>query len=241
MLLPISFYLFVGTLAEVVQIRNANWAQVLTDEWFIEFYAPWCPACKQFTQTWKELSDYSSELGIQVADVDITRDHSLSGRFLITALPSIFHCKDGLCRRYTGSRELDSLHSFISNEEWKAVEPLAWYRQPSSVLMSGVSCLFIFSANMQIFHEYLTDEMGVNEYVSYGLYVVLTIITGLTLGGIMVCITDMVNASRRSRHAQKMKKEDPPTEPVQGEESGDEPDEPQNQPDNTTRRRVRKE
>ena len=64
MLLPISFYLFASSLAEVVQIRNANWAQVLENEWFVEFYAPWCPACKQFTKTWKELSDYSSELGM---------------------------------------------------------------------------------------------------------------------------------------------------------------------------------
>ena len=36
--------------------------------------------------------------------------------------------------------------------------------------MSTVSLLFIFSSQMQIFHEYLTQEMGVNEYASYGLY-----------------------------------------------------------------------
>lgn len=68
---------------------------------------------------------------------------------------------------------------------------------------------------MQVFHEYLTDELGVNEYVSYVLYVGmfnllilfvinltclgLTIVTGLVLGGIMVCITDMINTRRRQR------------------------------------------
>jgi len=241
MLIPISLCLLGPAVGEVIRIRNSNWAQVLEGEWFIEFFAPWCPACKQFTQTWKDLSDYSSELGIKVADVDITRDHSLSGRFLITALPSIFHCKDGVCRRYQESRELDSLHSFISEEKWKSIEPLAWYRQPGNLLMSGVSCLFIFSANMQIFHEYLTDELGVNEYASYGLYIVLTIITGLTLGGIMVCITDMINARRRVQHLKKVKKDDPPVEPAEENESEEETEETQNPSENTTRRRVRKE
>ena len=41
---------------------------------------------------WKELSQYSSELNVQMADCDITNAHALSGRFLITALPTIFHC-----------------------------------------------------------------------------------------------------------------------------------------------------
>ena len=31
-----------------------------------DYYAPWCPACKQFTKTWKGLADYSSELGTTV-------------------------------------------------------------------------------------------------------------------------------------------------------------------------------
>lgn len=68
-------------------------------------------------------------------------------------------------------RDLDALHSFVEDRGWENVEPLAWYRQPASVFMSAISCLFIFSANMQTFHEYLTGELGVHEYVSYGLYV----------------------------------------------------------------------
>lgn len=66
---------------------------------------------------------------------------------------------------------MDALHSFVEDRGWENVEPLAWYRQPASVFMSAISCLFIFSANMQTFHEYLTGELGVHEYVSYGLYV----------------------------------------------------------------------
>ena len=43
-------------------------------------------------ETVKDLSQYSSELNVQMADCDITNAHALSGRFLITALPTIFHC-----------------------------------------------------------------------------------------------------------------------------------------------------
>jgi len=201
----------------------------------IEFFAPWCPACKNFESTWKEFSGYSDELGIKVADVDITKDHSLSGRFLITALPSIFHCKDGQCRRYVQSRDLDALHSFVEDKGWENVEPLAWYRQPASVFMSAISCLFIFSANMQTFHEYLTGELGVHEYVSYGLYVVLTVIIGLLLGGVMVFISDFLAARQKQKLALQQKKDDPPAPTDENQENEEKPKE------NQTRRRVRKE
>ena len=65
----------------------------------IEFYAPWCPACKQLTPVFKELSEYSDELGLKFADCDITKSHALSGRFLITALPTLFVCEDSVCRK----------------------------------------------------------------------------------------------------------------------------------------------
>ena len=94
----------------------------------IEFYAPWCPACKQLTPVYKELAEYSRELRVKFADCDITKSHALSGRFLITALPTLFVCEDAVCRKYEGKRDLNTLHEYLQDEQWRLVEPLAWWR-----------------------------------------------------------------------------------------------------------------
>lgn len=53
--------------------------------------APWCPACRAFQETWDGFAKkWSRDLDIQVGVVDVTASPGLSGRFLITALPSIY-------------------------------------------------------------------------------------------------------------------------------------------------------
>ncbi|GFW45727.1 thioredoxin-related transmembrane protein 1 [Trichonephila clavipes] len=63
---------------------------MLTGEWMVEFYAPWCPACQQLQPLWKEYGEWSDDLGIKVGSVDVTLNPGLSGRFMIAALPTIF-------------------------------------------------------------------------------------------------------------------------------------------------------
>lgn len=53
-------------------------------------YAPWCPACKGLEPVWKEFSTWADDLEIKVAQVDVTTSPGLSGRFMVTALPTIF-------------------------------------------------------------------------------------------------------------------------------------------------------
>lgn len=58
--------------------------------WLIFSYAPWCPACKSLAPIWKEFSTWSEDLDIRVGQVDVTTDVGLSGRFMVTALPTIY-------------------------------------------------------------------------------------------------------------------------------------------------------
>lgn len=53
-------------------------------------YAPWCPACKGLQSTWEDLASASKELSVTVGQVDVTVSPGLSGRFMVTALPTIF-------------------------------------------------------------------------------------------------------------------------------------------------------
>lgn len=54
-------------------------------------YAPWCPACKSLEPEWREFAKWSeSHATISVASTDITISPGLTGRFIVTTLPTIF-------------------------------------------------------------------------------------------------------------------------------------------------------
>ena len=53
-------------------------------------YAPWCPACKQFTPIWSDFAKSMEPKQVKVAAIDVDQYPSLSGRFGISALPSVY-------------------------------------------------------------------------------------------------------------------------------------------------------
>ncbi|XP_022606788.1 thioredoxin-related transmembrane protein 1 isoform X2 [Seriola dumerili] len=72
------------------EVTDGNWEDILAGEWMIEFYAPWCPACQQLQSVWKEFADWGEDMGVNIAKVDVTEQPGLSGRFIITSLPTIY-------------------------------------------------------------------------------------------------------------------------------------------------------
>ena len=80
-----------GASAAVIELTEDDWDRVLTGEWMVKFYAPWCPACRSIEKAWSEFSTWTDDLGLDgVAEVEVTQSPGLSGRFLITSLPTIF-------------------------------------------------------------------------------------------------------------------------------------------------------
>lgn len=53
-------------------------------------YAPWCPACRQFKKVWSDFSNEMLSKNVKVAALDVDQYPSLSGRFRISALPTVF-------------------------------------------------------------------------------------------------------------------------------------------------------
>ena len=90
------FFLFVSvnqTLAlssKLIKLDENSWTEMLKGEWMVEFYAPWCPACKHLESQWEQFSSWSDDLSIKVASIDVTTNPGLSGRFMVTALPTIY-------------------------------------------------------------------------------------------------------------------------------------------------------
>ncbi|KAM9294392.1 thioredoxin-related transmembrane protein 1 [Gastrophryne carolinensis] len=183
---------------DVIDITDSNWRDILHGEWMVEFYAPWCPACQKLQSEWAKFAEWGEDLGVNVAKVDVTAEPGLSGRFIITALPTIYHCKDGVFRKYQGSRTYTDFISFVNEKEWEQLEAISSWFSPDSFLMSGMSALFHLSVYIRNCHNYFLD-LGIPVWGSYILFGIFTLFLGLLLGLILVFVSDYLCPAKRHR------------------------------------------
>ncbi|XP_041765289.1 thioredoxin-related transmembrane protein 1-like isoform X1 [Anopheles merus] len=226
-----------GSKSQVIELDESNWDRMLTDEWLVEFYAPWCPACKSLAPIWDDLSTWSDDLNIKTAKVDVTSSPGLSGRFFVTALPTIFHVINGEFRQYKGPRDMDSFMSFIEEKKWESLEQVSAWRNPDSIQMSLVSLFFKLSHFLKVsrtrwreLNTMLLKEYGLPVWGSYTLFGIGTVLLGAIFGLILVCIIDCLfppkSGQRQSfsEHKQKVRAEKVPEE-LRGDELVDEDEE----------------
>merc|ERR1712142_1185181 len=194
-----AFFLTFYTQAsgKLTKIEENNWQDLLTGEWMVEFFAPWCPACRGLQPTWEDFAGWSEDLDIGIGQVDVTTSPGLSGRFMVTALPTIFHVKDGVFRQYRGARDKDSFISFVEDKKWTQVEEISSWKDPSSVQMSLVSYFFKLSMVLRNVHTTMTEDYQLPYWVSYVAFAVATILLGGILGLILVCCIDCIFPPRR--------------------------------------------
>merc|ERR1712227_291803 len=195
-----------GVTGTLTTITEENWREVLTGEWMVEVMAPWCPACRALGPTWEEFSGWSEDLEIGVGQVDVTLSPGLSGRFMVTALPTIFHVKDGVFRQYRGARDKDSFISFIEDKKWSQVEEISSWKDPNSLQMTLVSYFFKLSMVLRNVHTILTEEYQLPYWISYVAFALATIILGGVLGLILVCCIDFIFPPRREDHQHQEEK-----------------------------------
>lgn len=176
-----------------LELTENNWTKVLTGEWMVLFYAPWCPACKSLEPEWKEFAKWTkSHSTVSVASTDITISPGLTGRFIVTTLPTIFHVKNGVFRYYKMGRDKDSIISFIKEQKWKQIESISSWKSPNSIQMSVVAQFFKLSQKVRILHSTLMAEYGLPTWGSYLIFAIATIFIGAILGLVLVCIIDLV-------------------------------------------------
>ncbi|KAL9958405.1 hypothetical protein ACROYT_G035412 [Oculina patagonica] len=216
------------------QLRNENWDRMLKGEWMVKFFAPWCPACQQVGPVWSTLALKAEKLGINVGEVDTTKEPVLSGRFMVFSLPTIYHVKNGEFRKYEGSRSLKGFTDFISGQKWREIEPVPWWKSPSSHLMGCLGLMFKLSVILKDTHELLTVTYRLPVWASYTIFGVLTVLVGILLGVGIVFLSDCIfgGPSYHSTKvpAQPLKKE---SEEESGEEDedGEEEEKPKNKND----------
>ncbi|KAH8272876.1 hypothetical protein KR018_006663 [Drosophila ironensis] len=191
---------------KLVELDEDNWTNMLQGEWMIEFFAPWCPACKNLAPTWERFARVAKDVKVQVAKIDVTTSPSLSGRFFVTALPTIYHVKDGEFRQYRGARDGDALMFFVKKKQWQSLEPLSAWKKPDTLHMSVLSYFFklshILKQTQKLFKDFngrLQQEYGLPTWGSYALFAIATIFVGAALGLILVCLVDFVYPPKKSQ------------------------------------------
>ncbi|XP_053386576.1 thioredoxin-related transmembrane protein 1-like [Mercenaria mercenaria] len=180
-----------------IQLTEDTWQDILQGEWMVEFMAPWCPACRAFQETWDGFAKkWSRDLDIQVGVIDVTTSPGLSGRFLITALPSIYHVKDGVFRQYVSGRTESDLITFVDDKRWQDVQPVSRWTAPDSIQMGMVGLFFKMAMKIRAFYTLMTEEYGIPEWGCYVIFALLTIVTGLLLGLLLVCLCDVISPTK---------------------------------------------
>lgn len=215
----------IGPKSHTILITDNNWNKLLKGEWMVEFMAPWCPACQGFKETWESYATWAEDLDINVAVVDVTDNPGLSGRFLVTSLPTIFHVKDGIFRQYQGPRITGDLISFIEDKRWDKVIPVSWWFSPDSLMMSSLSLFFKAAMFIRSLYSTMTDEYGIPEWGCYVIFALATLLCGFILGLIMVFLVDLLLSTRYFAPPQPPKHVPMPTNQVKEEmEKDDESD-----------------
>uniref|UniRef100_A0A1I8MGM4 Thioredoxin-related transmembrane protein 1 n=1 Tax=Musca domestica TaxID=7370 RepID=A0A1I8MGM4_MUSDO len=183
----------------LIDLNEDNWSLMLKGEWMVEFFAPWCPACKNLAPTWERFATTAADINVNVAKIDVTTSPSLSGRFFVTALPTIYHVKDGEFRQYRGSRDGDALMFFVKQKQWTKLEPISAWKKPDTVHMSVLSYFFKLSHTLKLvqhsfkdFNARLQEEYGLPTWGSYALFAIGTIFVGAALGLMLVCVVDFL-------------------------------------------------
>ncbi|KAM8711139.1 hypothetical protein ACLKA7_000298 [Drosophila subpalustris] len=184
---------------KLIELDEDNWQLMLNGEWMIEFFAPWCPACKNLAPVWERYASTAKDVNVHVAKIDVTTSPSLSGRFFVTALPTIYHVKDGEFRQYRGARDADALLYFLKKKSWQAIEPLSSWKKPDTIHMSLLSYFFKLSHTLKDFNARLQEEYGLPTWGSYALFAIATIFVGAALGLMLVCIVDFVYPPKKTQ------------------------------------------
>ncbi|KAJ8045771.1 Thioredoxin-related transmembrane protein 1 [Holothuria leucospilota] len=187
---------------QVIKLNENTWRDILEGEWLVKFYAPWCPACQGIAPIWEKVADWSDDLNIKVGEIDVSEEAGLSGRFFITALPTIYHVRNGEFRRYLGPRTEDDIISYIDEKKYEEVEPVSWWKHPNSIQMSLLSSVFRVSMQVRIMHNKMTDEWGFPVWLSYLFFALATIVAGLLLGLLLVVVADCMCPPRPPPHGE---------------------------------------
>ncbi|OQV14118.1 putative Thioredoxin-related transmembrane protein 1 [Hypsibius exemplaris] len=179
---------------EVQPLDESNWTKIMEQgtEWMVAFHAPWCPACKDFVPEFHRFAEWNRSPQLKFGLIDVHAHPGLSGRFLITALPTIYHVKDGVFRYYTGIRDRERMARYMDAEDWFKQEPVSALLYPDSLQMGAVGHFFRLSMNLKNVHSWMVEDKGLPNWLTYVIFAVATVTLGGLIGVLLVVVIEAV-------------------------------------------------
>ena len=113
----------------VDEVTSYNFDSNITNDYLIEFYAPWCGHCKRFAPTYEAVARTLSKSNVGVGKVDGSKERSLTSRFEIRGYPTILFIRGWEVRQYRGPRTHDDIVQFVLSD-YQYIDPMPMLLSP---------------------------------------------------------------------------------------------------------------
>lgn len=104
--------------ARIMELDKNNFREVTSNSPFVlvEFYAPWCPYCKDFAPEFRKADSMLAQQNspVKLAKVDATAETDLAEENGVRGYPTIKFYRYGYSTEYDGSRKADDLVEWLS-------------------------------------------------------------------------------------------------------------------------------
>nr|AMM62655.1 conotoxin-specific protein disulfide isomerase (cspdi) [Conus textile] len=131
----------------VYVLKATNFDNFIDENEFVlvEFYAPWCGACKNLAPVYSEVAKKLMDEGsnIKLAKVDVTVEKDLAANFNVTGYPTIKFFISGEPMEYTGGRQTSDIINWLKKKtgppakEVKTCEEAKTFIDSDEVIVMG--------------------------------------------------------------------------------------------------------
>ncbi|KNE61934.1 hypothetical protein AMAG_07202 [Allomyces macrogynus ATCC 38327] len=164
----------------VIELTDGNFDALIAsgDEWFVEFYAPWCGYCSRFAPQYEAFARALDDVDprIKVGKLSVDENGVTTTRFLISRLPTLYHIKGGEVREVVKSFDKDALLDLVREKKWEKIEPWAWWWSPMSWFGRFLGLAGTFSQVLRDTAAYLNQFMPMWCVALLGTAVVLGVL-----------------------------------------------------------------